>query len=179
MSNFTHLHVHSGNSLLDGLSKIKKLVTRAKDHGQSALAITDHGALYGAIEFYKEAINKDIKPIIGCELYIAAESRFDKKRQDAFHLLLLALNNEGYENLLQIVTIGQTEGFYYKPRVDKEALAKYHRGIAVTTACPLGRVQRLPISDGYEAAIKELQELEQVFGFHQKIFQTIQHNNIP
>src|SRR3989344_389169 len=176
MSNFTHLHVHSGNSLLDGLSKIKKLVTRAKDHGQNALAITDHGALYGAIEFYKEAINKDIKPIIGCELYIAAESRFDKKRQDAFHLLLLALNNEGYENLLQIVPIGQTEGFYYKPRVDKEALAKYHRGIAVTTACPLGRVQRLLISDGYETAKKELRELEQIFGSDKTFIELQRHH---
>src|SRR3989344_1136226 len=176
MSNFTHLHVHSENSLLDGLSKIKKLVARAKDHGQSALAITDHGALYGAIEFYKEAINKDIKPIIGCELYIAAESRFDKKRQDAFHLLLLALNNEGYENLLQIVTIGQTEGFYYKPRVDKEALAKYHRGIAVTTACPLGRVQRLLISDGYETAKKELRELEQIFGSDKTFIELQRHH---
>jgi len=175
MSNFTHLHVHSENSLLDGLSKIKKLVARAKDHGQSALAITDHGALYGAIEFYKEAINKDIKPIIGCELYIAAESRFDKKRQDAFHLLLLALNNEGYENLMQIVTIGQTEGFYYKPRIDKEVLEKYHRGIAVTTACPAGRVQRLLLHDSYAAAKKELVELEQIFGSDKTFIELQRH----
>ncbi|MFZ2202410.1 MAG: PHP domain-containing protein, partial [Microgenomates group bacterium] len=87
MSNFTHLHVHSENSLLDGLSKIKKLIARAKDHGQNALAITDHGAMYGAIEFYKEATAKEIKPIIGCEAYLAEGSRFDKKRQDAYHLL--------------------------------------------------------------------------------------------
>src|SRR3989344_5034284 len=107
---------------------------------------------------------------------MAAESRFDKKRQDAFHLLLLALNNEGYENLMQIVTIGQTEGFYYKPRVDKEVLAKYHRGIAVTTACPLGRVQRLLISDGYEAAIKELQELEQIFGSDKTFIELQRHH---
>lgn len=176
MSNFTHLHVHSENSLLDGLSKIKKLIARAKDHGQNALAITDHGAMYGAIEFYKEAVNKEVKPIIGCEIYIAAESRLEKKRQDAFHLLLLALNNEGYENLMKIVTIGQTEGFYYKPRIDKEVLAKYHQGIAVTTACPLGRVQRLLISDGYEAAKKELRELEQIFGSDKTFIELQRHH---
>ena len=176
MSNFTHLHVHSENSLLDGLSKIKKLIARAKDHGQNALAITDHGAMYGAIEFYKEATAKEVKPIIGCEIYTAAASRLEKKRQDAFHLLLLALNNEGYENLMQIVTIGQTEGFYYRPRVDHETLAKYHRGIAVTTACPLGRVQRLLISDGYEAAKKELQELEQIFGSDKTFIELQRHH---
>lgn len=176
MSNFTHLHVHSENSLLDGLSKIKKLIARAKDHGQNALAITDHGAMYGAIEFYKEAVNKEVKPIIGCEIYTAAASRLDKKRQDAFHLLLLALDNRGYENLMKIVTIGQTEGFYYKPRIDKETLLKYHEGIAVTTACPLGRVQRLLISDGYEAAKKELRELEQIFGSDKTFIELQRHH---
>src|SRR3989344_8025118 len=106
---------------------------------------------------------------------MAAESRFDKKRQDAFHLLLLALNNEGYENLMQIVTIGQTEGFYYKPRIDKEVLEKYHRGIAVTTACPAGRVQRLLLHDSYAAAKKELQELEQIFGSDKTFIELQRH----
>jgi DNA polymerase-3 subunit alpha len=159
MSQFTHLHVHSEYSLLDGLSKIKKLIARAKEYSQNAIALTDHGGMYGAIEFYKEVVGKEIKPILGCEVYVAAESRLDKKRQDAFHLLLLATTNEGYENLMKIVTIGQTEGFYYKPRVDKETLLKYHSGIAATTACPAGRIQRLLLSDGYAAAKKELQEL--------------------
>ena len=173
--NFTHLHVHSEYSLLDGLSKIKKLVARAKEYGQNALAITDHGAMYGAVEFYKEAVNKEIKPILGCEIYTAAESRLDKKRQDAYHLLLLALNNEGYENLMKIVTIGQTEGFYYKPRIDKEILLQYHHGIAVTTACPAGRVQRLLIHDSYAAAKKELKELEQIFGSDKTFIELQRH----
>lgn len=149
---------------MDGLSKITKLMNRTKEYGQNALAITDHGAMYGAIEFYKKATKERIKPIIGCEAYVAAESRFDKKRQDAFHLLLLAINNQGYENLMKIVTIGQTEGFYYRPRIDKEILNQYHQGIVATTGCPLGRVTRLLLSDGYNAAKKELKELEQIFG---------------
>ena len=175
MKNFTHLHVHSENSLLDGLSKIKKLIARAKEYGQTALGLTDHGGMYGAIEFYKEALNKEIKPIIGCETYLAAESRLDKKRSDAFHLLLLATTNEGYENLMKIVTIGQTEGFYYKPRIDKEILAKYHQGIAVTTACPAGRIQKLLLSEGYEAAKKELRELEQIFGSDKTFIELQRH----
>ncbi len=175
MTNFAHLHVHSEYSLLDGLSKIKKLVNRAKEYGQTALALTDHGGMYGCIEFYKEALKQEIKPILGCELYLAAESRLDKKRQDAFHLLLLATNNEGYENLMKIVTIGQTEGFYYKPRIDKEVLSKYHQGIAVTTACPAGRVQRLLLSDGYAAAKKELKELEQIFGSDKTFIELQRH----
>lgn len=161
---FTHLHVHSEFSLLDGLSKISKLINRVKEHGQTAIALTDHGAMYGAVEFYKKATKEGLKPIIGCELYVAAESRFDKKRQDAFHLLLLATDNQGYENLMKIVTTGQTEGFYYKPRVDKEVLQKYHQGLVVTTACPAGRVQRLLNTESYDAAKKELKELEQIFG---------------
>ena len=164
MSDFTHLHVHSEYSLLDGLSKIGKLLTRVKEHGQKAIALTDHGSMYGAIDFYKRAQKEGIKPIIGCEVYMAADSRHDKKRQDAFHLLLLALNKEGYENLMKIITIGNTQGFYYKPRIDKEVLYQYHNGIAATTGCPAGRVQRLLIGDGYEAAKKETQELEQIFG---------------
>lgn len=175
MGNFTHLHVHTEYSLLDGLSKIKKLVARAKEYDQTALAITDHAGMYGAIEFYKEALSKGIKPIIGCEFYQAEASRFDKKRQDAFHLLLLALDNQGYENLMKIVTVGQTEGFYYKPRIDKEVLLKYHQGIAVTTACPAGRVQRLLLSNGYDAAKKELQELEQIFGSDKTFIELQRH----
>ena len=175
MSNFAHLHVHSEYSLLDGLSKVKKLIARAKEYGQNALAITDHGGMYGAIEFYKEAISKEIKPILGCEVYVAAESRLDKKRQDAFHLLLLATSSEGYENLMKVITIGQTEGFYYKPRVDKEILLKYHQGIAVTTACPAGRIQRLLLSEGYVAAKKELRELEQIFGSDKTFIELQRH----
>ena len=164
MSKFTHLHVHSEYSLLDGLSQIKKLVKKTKEYGQKAIALTDHGVMYGAIDFYKKAITENIKPIIGCEMYVAKKSRLDKKRSDAFHLLLLAVNNQGYQNLMKLSTLAHTEGFYYKPRVDKDILQKYHQGLVVTSGCPLGRVQKHLSDNHYQAAKKELQELEQIFG---------------
>ncbi len=164
MSKFIHLHVHTEFSLLDGLSKISKLVAKTKEFGQTHLAITDHGAMYGAIEFYKKTTKEEIKPIIGCEVYLAKNSRFDREKQDANHLILLAENFEGYQNLMKIVTAGFMEGFYYKPRVDKEILAQYAKGIICTTACPAGRVQKLLVEDSYETAKKELQEYEHIFG---------------
>ena len=164
MSKFTHLHVHTEFSLLDGLSKISKLVAKTKEYGQTHLAITDHGAMYGAIEFYKKTTKEGIIPIIGCEVYLAKNSRFDKEKQDANHLILLSENFEGYQNLMKIVTLGFTEGFYYKPRVDKEILKKFAKGIICTTACPAGRVQKLLVEENYEEAKKELQEYENIFG---------------
>jgi len=164
MPKFTHLHVHTEFSLLDGLSKIGKLVAKTKEFGQTHLAITDHGSMYGAIEFYKKTTKEEIKPIIGCEVYVAKNSRFDKLKQDSNHLILLSETYEGYQNLLQIVTTGNLEGFYYKPRIDKEVLAKYSKGLIATTACPAGRVQKLLIEESYDAARKELQEYEQIFG---------------
>jgi len=164
MPKFTHLHVHTEFSLLDGLSKIGKLVTKTKEFGQTHLAITDHGTMYGAIEFYKKTTKENIKPIIGCEVYLAKNSRLDKEKQDANHLILLSENFEGYQNLMKIVTTGFMEGFYYKPRIDKEILAKYSKGIICTTACPAGRVQKLLVEDTYEEAKKELKEYEQIFG---------------
>src|SRR5688572_29506988 len=124
-SKFVHLHVHSEFSLLDGLAKISGLVKKAKEYEMPALALTDHGAMYGAIEFYKKAVAEEIKPIIGCEIYMSASDHLDKKRKDAFHLTVLARDFEGYQNLMKIVTIGQTHGFYYKPRVSFEILEKY------------------------------------------------------
>ncbi len=164
MPKFTHLHVHTEFSLLDGLSKISKLIAKTKEFGQTHVAITDHGSMYGAIDFYKKAVKEEIKPILGCEIYVAKGSRFDKNKSDANHLVLLSETFEGYQNLMRLVTIGQTEGFYYKPRVDKETLAKYSKGLIATTACPAGRVQKLLIEETYEAAKKELQEYEQIFG---------------
>jgi DNA polymerase-3 subunit alpha len=164
MPKFTHLHVHTEFSLLDGLSKIGKLVAKTKEFGQTHVAITDHGSMYGAIEFYKKATKEGVVPIIGCEIYLAKNSRFDKEKQDANHLILLSENYEGYQNLMKIVTTGYLEGFYYKPRVDKEVLVKYSKGIICTTACPAGRVQKLIVEDNYEQAKKELQEYEQIFG---------------
>ncbi|MFQ9075468.1 MAG: PHP domain-containing protein [Lachnospiraceae bacterium] len=131
---FTHLHVHTEYSLLDGSCKIKELIDRAKELGMQSLAITDHGVMYGVIDFYKAAVNAGIKPIIGCEVYVAPESRFDREAGGQgddryYHLVLLAENDTGYHNLMKIVSRGFTEGYYYKPRVDKELLEKYHEGI--------------------------------------------------
>lgn len=176
MPKFTHLHVHTEFSLLDGLSKISKLVAKTKEYGQTHLAITDHGSMYGAIEFYKKTTKEELKPIIGCEIYLAKNSRFDKNKQDANHLILLAETFEGYQNLLKIVTTGHMEGFYYKPRVDKETLAKYSKGLICTTACPGGRVQKLIIEEGYEAAKKELKEYEQIFGSQNTFIELQRHH---
>ena len=133
---FTHLHVHTEYSLLDGAAKIPALVSRAKELGFDSLAITDHGVMYGVIDFYKECKKQGIKPIIGCEVYVAPGSRFDKDaapdEERYFHLILLAENDKGYSNLSKIVTRGFTEGYYYKPRVDKEILRRYSEGIICT-----------------------------------------------
>jgi DNA polymerase III subunit alpha len=161
---FCHLHVHTEYSLLDGLSKIGKLLDRAKSFSQNSIALTDHGAMYGAIDFYKKCQKEQVKPIIGCETYLSSGDHREKNRQDAFHLILLSRDRQGYENLMKIVTIAHTEGFYYKPRISKEVLAKYHQGLIVSTACLQGRVPKLLLADDYRSAKKELQELEQIFG---------------
>ena len=176
MSKFIHLHVHTEFSLLDGMSKISKLVNRTKEFGQSHVALTDHGSMYGAIEFYKKTTKEGIKPIIGCEMYLAKDSRFEKNKSDANHLLLLAQDFEGYQNLLKLVTIGQTEGFYYKPRIDKEVLAKYSKGLICTTGCPAGRVQRLIQEDNLEASKKEIKEYEQIFGSENLFIELQRHH---
>ena len=141
---FTHLHVHTEYSLLDGSSKIKELLPRAKELGMDSLAITDHGVMYGVIDFYKKAKEVGIKPILGCEIYVAPGSRFDREQgrgEDRYyHLVLLAENNQGYKNLMKIVTRGFTEGYYYKPRVDYEVLEKYHEGIIALSACLAGEI---------------------------------------
>ncbi|MGN0164968.1 MAG: PHP domain-containing protein, partial [Lachnospiraceae bacterium] len=128
--NFTHLHVHTAYSLLDGSGKIKDMVKQAKALGYDAMAITDHGVMYGVIDFYRACKAEGIKPVIGCEVYVAPGSRFDRelqmKDEKYHHLVLLAENNTGYQNLIKIVSKGFTEGFYYKPRVDHELLEEYH-----------------------------------------------------
>ena len=142
--NFTHLHVHTEYSLLDGSNKIKEYVARVKELGMDSAAITDHGAMYGVIDFYRAAKAEGIKPIIGCEVYVAPGSRFDKEGGSGeryYHLVLLAENNKGYANLMKIVSRGFTEGFYYKPRVDKDVLREYHEGIIALSACLAGEVQ--------------------------------------
>ena len=164
---FTHLHVHTEYSLLDGASRISNLVARAKELGMDSLAITDHGVMFGVIDFYRECLKQGIKPIIGCEVYTAARTRFDKdvdKDKYMGHLILLAENNQGYKNLMKIVSEGFRNGFYYKPRIDKDVLRQYHEGIIATSACLAGDVQRHLLNGDYAGAKKEALEMLEIFG---------------
>ncbi|MBI2252277.1 MAG: PHP domain-containing protein, partial [Armatimonadetes bacterium] len=155
MSNFVHLHVHTEYSLLDGSCRITELLQKAKELKMEAIAITDHGNLYGAVEFYEKAKEYGIKPIIGCEVYLAKRTRFDripKIDDDQYHLILLAQNQEGYQNLLKLVTLSNLEGFYYKPRVDKELLKKYHCGLIALSGCIGGDIACLILKEEEEEA---------------------------
>ncbi|MDO4176879.1 MAG: PHP domain-containing protein, partial [Bacillota bacterium] len=164
---FTHLHVHTEYSLLDGAARIKDIVARAKELGMDSLAITDHGVMFGVIDFYRECNKQGIKPIIGCEVYTAPRTRFDKdadKDKYMGHLVLLAKNNDGYKNLMKIVSEGYRNGFYYKPRIDKEVLRKYSGGLIALSACLAGDVQRRLLNGDYEGAKKEALERSEIFG---------------
>ncbi|MBI4039609.1 DNA polymerase III subunit alpha [Candidatus Daviesbacteria bacterium] len=166
MADFVHLHVHTEYSLLDGLAKIPELFKKAKDCGMDALAITDHGALYGAVKFYNEAKKQGMKPIIGCEMYLATRSRLDKEVQkdDYGHLVLLAKNETGYKNLLQLVTLAHLEGYYYKPRIDLELLDKYHEGLVALSGCLGGAVSSLLVKGQDKKAQETANKLAQIFG---------------
>ena len=165
---FTHLHVHTEYSLLDGASKIPELVHQAKELGMDSIAITDHGVMYGVIDFYRAAKKEGIKPIIGCEVYVAPGSRFDKEagknENRYYHLVLLAENDTGYHNLMKIVSRGFTEGYYYKPRVDREVLQKFHEGIIALSACLAGEVATYLRQGFYEEAKKAALEHVEIFG---------------
>ena len=165
---FTHLHLHTGYSLLDGSSKIPELVRRVKELGMDACAITDHGVMYGVIEFYKACKAEGIKPIIGCEVYVAPGSRFEKGKEKSAerynHLILLAENDTGHKNLMKLVSRGFTEGFYYKPRVDYELLSEYHEGIIASSACLAGIVPTKLRNGDYEGAKAEAMRLQDIFG---------------
>ena len=181
--NFTHLHVHTEYSLLDGSSKIKELPVRAKELGMDSLAITDHGVMYGVIDFYRSCKAAGIKPIIGCEVYVAPGSRFDKEPVGQgddryYHLVLLAENNLGYSNLMKIVSKGFTEGFYYKPRVDYEILEKYHEGIICLSACLAGEVARSLTKENYEEAKRAALHYQDIFG-KDNFFLELQDHGIP
>lgn len=180
---FAHLHVHTEYSLLDGSNKIKECVSRVKELGMNSVAITDHGCMFGVIDFYKAARAADIKPVLGCEVYVAPGSRFDKEAAGGgddryYHLVLLAENNEGYQNLVKIVSKGYTEGYYYKPRVDMEVLREYHEGIIALSACLAGEVQkniaRGMYGEGKAAALR----YEEIFG-KGNFFLELQDHGIP
>ena len=179
---FTHLHVHTEYSLLDGSCKIKELAARAKELGMDSMAITDHGVMYGVIDFYRAAREVGIKPIIGCEVYVAPGSRFDRENTNSedryYHLVLLAENDTGYHNLMKIVSKGFVDGFYYKPRVDYEVLETYHEGIIALSACLAGEVQRYLARGMYEEACKSARHYEQIFG-KGNFFLELQDHGIP
>ena len=164
---FTHLHVHTEYSLLDGAARIKDLVAHARELGMDSLAITDHGVMFGVIDFYRECHKQGIKPIIGCEVYTAARTLFDKdseKDKRMGHLVLLAKNNQGDKNLMKIGSEGYRHGFYYKPRIDKNVLRQYSEGLIALSACLAGEVQHRLLFNDYEGAKKEALELQEIFG---------------
>ena len=180
--NFTHLHVHTQYSLLDGSNKIEEYVARVKELGMDSAAITDHGAMYGCIDFYKAARAAGIKPIMGCEVYVAPKSRFDRElgnQEDRYyHLVLLAENNVGYANLMKIVSKGFVEGFYYKPRVDLKLLEKYHQGLIALSACLAGEVPRYLVRGMYQEAKEAALRYQQIFG-EGNYFLELQDHGIP
>ncbi len=166
-SDFVHLHNHTHHSLLDGLTKVGELVSRVKELGMSAVAMTDHGTLSGAIEFYKACKAEDIKPIIGIETYVAARTIHDRepaKDKARYHLILLAMNNTGYQNLMKLSTIANLEGVYYKPRIDHDLLMKYNEGLIALSACLGGEVAEKIRNESYDEAKKTAEWYRGVFG---------------
>ena len=179
MGEFVHLHVHSEFSLLDGANRIKDLPVRAKELGMDAMAITDHGVMFGAIDFYKACKANGIKPIIGCEVYVAPRTRFDKEAEldgKYNHLILLAKNNEGYKNLSKLVSLSFTEGFYYKPRIDKEILEKYHENLICCSACLAGEVNQAILKNDMEEAKRVANWFKSIFG--KDYYLEIQNNGV-
>ena len=179
MSNFTHLHVHSEYSLLDGANRIKELPKRVKELGMNSVAITDHGVMYGAVEFYKACQKEGIKPIIGCEVYVAPRTRFDKEANidnKYNHLVLLAKNNNGYKNLTKLVSLGFTEGYYYKPRIDLEILEKYHEDLICMSACLAGSIPQEILKNNITKAIELVKYYKNLFG--EDFYLEIQHNGL-
>ena len=179
---FTHLHVHSHYSLLDGLPKIDELLDYVKELGMDSVALTDHGVMYGAVEFYKKARSKGIKPIIGCEVYVALEKMSDKRPNidsKRYHMILLAKNDQGYKNLVKIVSIAQLDGYYYKPRIDEELLEKYAEGLVGLSACIQGKIPRLLLSNKIEEAEETARKYEKFFGKGNFYLELQHHGNIP
>ena len=181
MSKFTHLHVHSHYSLLDGLPKIDELLDHVLKLGMDSVALTDHGALYGAVEFYKKAKEKGIKPIIGAELYLALEKMTDKRPNiddKRYHLILLVKNEVGYKNLVKLITKSHLDGFYYKPRVDENLLAQHSSGLIALSACLQGKIARLILSKRIEEAKKTALKYQEIFGKDNFYLELQDHPNI-
>ena len=182
MPKFVHLHTHSHYSLLDGLPKIDELIDYVKELGMDSVALTDHGVMYGAVEFYKKAKAKGIKPIIGCEVYVAYESRLDKRPNidnKIYHMILLAKNQKGYENLVKLVTKAHLEGYYYKPRIDEELLEKHAEGLIGTSACLNGKIPKLLLANKLEEAGALAKKYQSWFGKDSFYLELQEHKNIP
>lgn len=180
MPDFVHLHVHSEYSLLDGMCRIKDLPKRAKELGMKAIAITDHGVMYGAVNFYKECIKEGIKPIIGCEVYVAPRTRFEKESgidENYSHLILLAKNKIGYQNLIKLVSLSFTDGYYYKPRIDHDILEQYSEGLICLSACLAGEVNKAILKDDMEEAKRIALWHKDIFG--EDYYLEIQNNGLP
>ena len=183
MGSFVHLHLHTEYSLLDGACRIADLPARVKECGHDAVAITDHGVLYGAVSFYEACKKAGVKPIIGCEVYVAPNSRFDKTgmqgREGAYnHLVLLCENMEGYQNLMTLVSAGFTEGFYGRPRVDMELLRRHHKGLIALSACLSGDIPKRLLAGDYEGAKKAALTMSAIFGAGNYYIE-IQNHNLP
>ena len=180
MSKFSHLHTHSHYSLLDGLAKIPDLINRTKELGMDSLALTDHGVMYGVVEFYKAAKKAGIKPILGVEAYVAPRDRFSKDQNEKyFHLILLCENNIGWQNLIQLVSKAHTEGFYYKPRIDRDLLRTHREGLIGLSACLAGEVNRSLSAGRFEDAKKIAIEYEDILGKGNFFLEIGDHPNIP
>ncbi len=180
-SDFVHLHNHTEYSLLDGACRIKSLIAKAKEQNMSAVAITDHGVLYGVIDFYEEALKAKIKPIIGCEMYVAPRSRFSKTARiddNTFHLILLCKDNQGYSNLVKLVSKSFIEGFYYKPRIDRELLEEYHEGLIALSACVGGEIPQKLLMEDYEGALEVARYYAKLFG-PQNFYLELQDHGLP
>jgi DNA polymerase-3 subunit alpha len=178
MADFVHLHVHTQYSLLDGAIRLNDLMEKAKEFGMPAVAMTDHGNLFGTIEFYEAAKEHDLKPIIGCEVYLTKDHKKKAGKERLHHLVLLAENEEGYRNLLKLVSNSHLDGFYYKPRIDKELLRQYHKGLIALSACLHGEIPELLVQGNEEAAKKALEEYLDIFG-RENFFLELQSNKIP
>jgi len=176
MTDFVHLHVHTEYSLLDGASRIQDVLDCAKELGMTSLAITDHGVMYGALDFYSKAKKIGIKPIIGCEVYVAKD-RFDKSTNKYSHLILLAKDYTGYKNLMHLVSQAWTEGFYYKPRIDYKLLSEQTEGLICSSACLAGDIQRYLKERNYNAAKTLALQLKEMFG--QDFYLEIMDHGIP
>ena len=164
---FVHLHLHTEYSLLDGACRIGRLMERVKENGQTAVAITDHGVMYGCVEFYKAAKKAGVKPIIGCEAYVAARTRHDKVHRfdsSSYHLVLLCKNETGYRNLIKMISFANTEGFYVKPRIDHELLTQYHEGLVCLSACLAGEIPQALLAGEYDRARETALWYRELFG---------------